>query len=423
MKFKNQILSVTTIALASTTAVVPAGAQSNDAVVQLFHRFADEPARSSRISMFDYCSEKTGIKYEESYVPSEQYEVQLPIQLSSSSTPDIYALWPGGRSQFQAENGRIVALGDDWDDIKDNIWPGVQATSTEPDGNVYGIPYTFLPNMLWYNTGVFKNAGAEIPTNWDEMLDAAAKIKASGVTPFIIGSKHGYEPLFWFDYLILRTAGSEFRARLMAGEESYLDPKVVKAMELWSDLITAGYFNENYNSLSWREMVSAVAQDRGAMMLMGPWIFGSFTEAGLKPTEDFSTFLFPEIDPEAGLAVEGAVSSFSLSGAGQASENAMTLLKCTTELKPQESFATMSQQLAAHPGVTVASYDDVDVHPFIETYFATMSQPFHQNLELAAHPGVTEVAKREMPRFMTFPDQYMDVLESLEERRLDVHGK
>jgi len=423
MKTSIKILGASLVALSSAMVMTPVVAQSNDAIVKIFHRFADEPARSSRMKMFEICSAQTGIEYEESYVPSEQYEVQLPIQLSSSSSPDIYALWPGGRAQFQAENGRIVALGDDWNDIKDNIWPGVQATSTEPDGNVYGIPYTFLPNMIWYNTGVFEAAGAQVPTNWEEMLTAAEKIKASGVTPFVIGSKHGYEPLFWFDYLILRTAGSDFRARLVAGEESYLDPKIVLAMELWAELIEKGYFNENYNSLSWREMVSAVAQERGAMMLMGPWIFGSFTEAGLEPTTDFSTFLFPEIDPAAGLAVEGAVSSFSLSGAGSASENAMILLKCTTELEPQVAFATMSQQLSANPGVTVESYDDADVHPFIETYFDTMSEPFHQNFELAAHPGLTEVAKREMPRFMTFPDQYMDVLNRLEERRLEVHGE
>ena len=422
MNISTKVLGASLAALTSF-AVTPVIAQSSDEVVKIFHRFPDEPSHSSRVSMFEICSEQTGIQFEETAVPGEQYEVQLPIQLSSSSPPDIYALWPGGRAQFQAENGRIVALGDDWDDIKDNIWPGIQSTSTEPDGNVYAVPYTFLPNMIWYNTAVFEAAGAEVPTTWDEMLEAAALIKASGVTPLVIGANHGYEPLFWFDYLILRTAGSDFRARLVAGEESYLDPKVVQAMELWADLIELEYFNDGFNALSWREMTAEVANGRGAMMLMGPWIFDSFTGAGLTASEDFSTFLFPEIDPAAGLAVEGAVSAFSLSGAGGASENAMTLLKCTTELEPSIAFAAISQQLSANPGVTVANYENEDVRPFIETYYSTMDEPFHQNFELAAHPGLTEVAKREMPRFMTFPDQYMEVLNRLEERRLDVYGE
>ncbi len=399
-----------------------AGAQEARPPVTIFHRFADEPARSSRMAMFETCSEMTGISFEETAMPSDQYEVQLPVQLSSSSPPDIYALWPGGRAQFQAENGRILALGDHWEDIRGNIWPGIQDTSTEPDGNVYGVPYTFLPNMIWYNTEVFQTAGVIPPATWDELLEVAEAIQQSGVTPFVIGARHGYEPLFWFDYFILRTAGSDFRSRLMTGEESYLDPQVVEAMQLWAGLVDAGYFNTDFNSMTWREMTTEVATGRGAMMLMGPWTLDTFTGAGLTPNEDFDNFVFPEINPEAGMAVEGAVSSFSASGAGGNTEDAVTLLTCISEIEPQIAYAQISQQLAVHPEVTVDVYENEEVHEFIRTYFDAMAHPFHQNLELAAHPGVTEVAKREMPRFLTFPDQYMDVLERLEERRLEVHG-
>lgn len=390
--------------------------------VKIFHRFADEPARSSRIAMFEHCSEKTGYTFEETAVPSDQYEVQLPVQLSSSNPPDIYALWPGGRSQFQAENGKILALGSHWEEIKDNIWPGIQNTATEPDGNVYGVPYTFLPNMMWYNTDVFEKAGAEVPNNWDELLVTAEKLKASGVTPFVIGARHGYEPLFWFDYFILRTAGSEFRSSLMAGEKSYLDPKVVRAMELWAELLEKGYFNDDFNSMTWREMTAEVATGRGAIQLMGPWTLNTFTDAGLTPDVDFKNFPFPEIDKEAGLAVEGAVSSFATSGGGGNTEGALALLKCTSELEPQIAYAKISQQLAVHPDVTVQTYENQEIHGFIETYYDAMRYPFHQNLELAAHPGVTEIAKREMPRFLTYPDQYMDLLNRLESRRQEIHG-
>ena len=47
---------------------------------------------------------------------------------------------------------------------------------------------------------------------------------------------------FWFDYLLLRTAGPEYRASLMAGEASYTDDEVQRAMQLWKDLVDAGYF-------------------------------------------------------------------------------------------------------------------------------------------------------------------------------------
>ncbi len=66
--------------------------------------------------------------------------------------------------------------------------------------------------------------------------------KAAGIVPISLGSMNQWPAQFWFDYLILRTAGAEYRAKLMAGEAAYTDPEVVRAMELWAELVDAGCF-------------------------------------------------------------------------------------------------------------------------------------------------------------------------------------
>ncbi len=76
--------------------------------VNLFHRSSAESARTPRMAMWNHCAEKLDITIVENFSPPEQYEVQLPVQLSSSNPPDIYALWAGGRAQFQAETGKIM---------------------------------------------------------------------------------------------------------------------------------------------------------------------------------------------------------------------------------------------------------------------------------------------------------------------------
>lgn len=418
----SKLLNTTAAALLALPGVFAADIASAEGEVHLFHRSAAESARKPRMDMWNVCSEKLDITIVENFSPPEQYEVQLPVQLSSSTPPDIYALWAGGRAQFQAATGKIRAMNDVWDDIKDNFPAGIQATSTEPDGNIYTIPTTFQPNVFWYNKKVFAENGLSEPQTWEELINVADTLKAAGVTPFVLGAKSGWEPLFWFDYMILRVAGSEFRSGLMSGTESYLDPKVIEAMEKWAELIDADYFDDGYSSLGWREMATKLLNDEAAMEIMGPWTAGNFIRAGWTPDEDFGVFNFPTIDPTIPAAVEGAVEGWAASGAGANTENAVEMLKCVSGADAQREFAIQAQRPTANDSISVDLYEPVSIQPTIQKFYDMLDAPFHQNLELATHPGVTEVAKREFPRFLVFPDQYMKVLERLEERRLEVFG-
>ena len=59
-------------------------------------------------------------------------------------------------------------------------------------------------------------------------MAACKTLKGAGVKPFALGSKNRWPAQFWFDYILLRTAGPEYRAKLMAGEASYTDPEVMR---------------------------------------------------------------------------------------------------------------------------------------------------------------------------------------------------
>ena len=99
------------------------------------------------------------------------------------------------------------------------------------------------------------------------------------------------------------------------------------------------------------------------------------------------------------------------------------MLACISEHDAQEQFAILAQRPAANKDISVSVYQPEAIQPIIQSFYDMLDAPFHQNLELATHPGVTEVAKREFPRFLVYPDQYMDVLERLEDRRLEVYGE
>lgn len=413
--------SVVALCMALPIAAQPTAALAEGEVF-LFHRSAAESARAPRMAMWNYCADTLGITLIESFAPPDQYEVQLPVQLSSSNPPDVYAYWSGGRAQFQAATGKIRDLSDIWPDIKDNFPAGIQASSVEPDGKIYSVPTTFQPNVFWYNKRVFAENNLSEPKTFDELLVVAETLKQAGVTPFAVGAKAGWEPLLWFDYLLLRVAGSEFRNGLMSGAESYLDPRVIQAMELWADMIEKGYFLDGYSSMSWEEIAPKLMAGDVAMELMGSFTAGAFIRGGLVPDVDFGTFNFPSIDPAVEQAVEGAVEGWSASGAGANTENALEMLKCIATRDAQELFAAPAQRPVTNKDVPISVYEPPTIQPTMERFFDLLDAPFHQNLELATHPGVTEVAKREFGRFLVYPSEFMPVLEKLEQRRIEVFG-
>ena len=150
-------------------------------------------------------------------------------------------------------------------------------------------------------------------------------------------------------------------------------------------------------------------------MLMGPWAVDTLKEAGLQPGVDFDMFPFPTINPDIPDATEGAMEGWALTGAGDEATVAAAkeILKCIAGAEQQTTYAELAVRPMPNPEITLDVYAD-EVKPFIERLAAMNDSSFHQNMELATLPPITDVAKREVPRFLTFPDQYMTVLEALD---------
>ena len=402
---------------------IPAIAAAQDVgTVSIFHRWAGEQDRREINAAFDVCRERLpGLVIEESFVPHDQYEVQLPVQLSSGNPPDIYGLWPGGRALFQAQAGNILDISEAWEEsIGGHFAEGMTASVTEADGNIYVVPFDTIPNTFFYSTAAFEEAGVEPPETWEEFMAAAAAIAETGSIPLAIGALNGWEPLFWFDYLLLRTAGSDFRERLMAGEESYTSPEVVEAMTLWQEMLEAGYFEVQLSG-AWDDMAQSVIAGDTAMLLMGPWAMNAFLQAGMTPNEDFGFFPFPVIDPAVPIATEGAFQGWAASGKGQNTEGAVRLLDCLASAEAQEAQSQGNTNLAANPDVPIEAYDE-NLRPVLTEMRELLQYQFHQNLELATLPPVTEVAKREFARFLARPGDMERVLEAIEQRARETFG-
>lgn len=238
-------------------------------------------------------------------VTGEQYKTKIKTAFAAGEAPDISYMFSGGSFVKPYIDADYLLPIDDLlsADTKDKVLPGTLDGCTF-DGKVYTLPtITFLAN-LYCNTEMFEKAGAKIPTNWDEMLDAVDKLKAAGYTPILMGEKDRWPGMYWYDIISARTAGND------AINEAFKDPTkfnadgFIQGAEKLQELVKAGAFNENMMSMSYDEMIEGFAAGQGAMVFQANWVHPAFLADSAATKGKVTCVSFPVIAGGAGSATE-----------------------------------------------------------------------------------------------------------------------
>ena len=387
-----------------------ASAQS-DGEVTISHYFSGEFGKKALDEIIEVFQENTGYMMKDSPVGHEDFKTDILVRAAGQSLPDVFSYWAGARVQFIVDSGSLTPIDDMWanEGLDQNVAKSVADSATMYDGVRYLVPMNYHYAGMFYNTKVFADAGiTDMPTNWDEFLALCETLKANGVTPIALGSMNRWPAQFWFDYLILRTAGPEFRAALMDGSASYSDPAVMRAMSLWKDLVDMGYFVPNSNADSWTAASDKVARGDAAMTLMGTWITGYWNGLGLTPGEDYNFFEFPAIDDGVANAVVGPVDGWVISANAQNVPGAKAFLaEMISNPDSQAKWAGAQGALSANVNVDPSAYNAVMLKAFNAVAAADV---FAFNYDLATPPPVAEVGLSMFQEFMDSPADYGRIL-------------
>lgn len=160
-------------------------------------------------------------------------------------------------------------------------------------GTLKSIPYQ--PNVFafFYNKDIFEEAGVtEVPTTWEELDAACAKIKEAGYTPITCDDAY---ITCMFGYHMSRLIG-EPATETVVKEGKWDDPAVLKTAEAYADFASKGYFSETIASNVWPAgQNQELAMGTAAMYLNGSWLPNEVKDmAG----EDFrwGCFSYPAVD-------------------------------------------------------------------------------------------------------------------------------
>ena len=267
----------------------------------------------------DYEKEHPGIKVQFKYLENEAFKAKLPTMLQSDdSRPSAFYSWGGGVMQAQDKAGFLKDISADVSATEKNL-ASTADDAFKVDGKTVGVPYEVGEVAFFYNKKLFEKAGvkAEDIKTWDDFLGAVKKLKASGVTPIVVGAGEKWPMHFYYSYLVMRLGGEHALADAKAGKDGgFKNATFVEAGERLRELAALEPFQPGYLQTSHAQSAGIFGDGKAAMDLMGQWVLGmqglsSTSGKGLAP-EDIGIFSFPILPGGKGKATDilGGINGF-----------------------------------------------------------------------------------------------------------------
>lgn len=237
------------------------------------------------------------------YQNEELQRTLIPNALAAGDPPDLFQVWPGGELRGQVANDYLMAL----DDVIPDTISAVGATGGpwQVEGATYAVPFTFGIEGMWYNTELFDEAGAEVPTTFDELVDVVGTLRDAGITPIAVGAGDGWPAAHWWYQFALKSCSPETMATAET-DFDFSDPCFVEAGEQLEEFIGIEPFQDGFLGTPAQQGAGSsaglLANGDAAMELMGHWNAGVI--GGLTPDEQVPAFLgwfpMPGIEGAAG---------------------------------------------------------------------------------------------------------------------------
>ena len=167
--------------------------------------------------------------------------------------------------------------------VKDKIIPGfldTLATNPYGDGVTYYAPMFYSPCGLFYNAGLFKEKGWDVPTTWSEMWELGDTAAADGIALFTYPTTGYFDA---FTYAALASAGgSDFFDSCMTYEDGIWESAdATKVFELVGTL--AGYTEAttvaNANNDNFTTNQQLILDNKAIFCPNGTWLPGEMADA------------------------------------------------------------------------------------------------------------------------------------------------
>lgn len=197
---------------------------------------------------------------------SAAYTQLLQAAFQAKEGPDVIMMQPANDGVYIYADA-LAPLDELLD--PDLIGKIVGLADTSVGGALYGVPSGIQSMVVYYNKALFAKAGLDpekAPTDFDELMAAAAALKAAGIIPFAGGNGATGDLSVWAYSNLFPEIGTTKDA-LAVGDNTikFTDPLVIDTLQEYQDILDAGYFDPGVQSKDLGAGIADFSSGVGAM--------------------------------------------------------------------------------------------------------------------------------------------------------------
>ncbi|MGZ3679668.1 MAG: ABC transporter substrate-binding protein [Ktedonobacterales bacterium] len=283
-----------------------AGGNSGGGSITLQSNLSDAVPKKALADLVTKYTSETKNQVKVSTIDHNTFQINLANYLNANHPPDVLTWFAGNRVRFFAGKGLLADLSDTFNSVS-GYTPVLKNLATL-NSKQYIMPMTYYWWAVFYRKDTWQKYGYQAPANWDGFIALCKQMQKDGLTPIAFADADGWPAGGWFDFINMRLNGYDFHIRLMAGQESFQDPKVTKVFDTWREILP--YTSKNATALKWQDAVTPLVQGKAGMYMLGAFLVQATPD--LKQ-DDFDFFPFPTIDPSVPMATEAPTDGWIVS--------------------------------------------------------------------------------------------------------------
>ncbi len=306
----------------SSDAASGGGTEKATGTVTFGSNYSDAVPKKAIADVLTAFTAATKVKTKVNTVDHNTFQEQITNYLQGGPD-DVFTWFAGYRMRFFAAQGLAGDISDVWSDMGANFSDSFKKASTGDDGKQYFVPLYNYPWVLMFRKSLWAQRGYEPPKTIDDLKALGATMKKDGLDPIAFADKDGWPAMGTFDILNMRTNGYDFHVSLMAGKESWTDPKVKSVFDTWQGLLPL----HQGGSLgrTWQEAAQGLVKKQAGMYLLGTFASQQFTSPADLADLDFVAF--PEVASEHGQdSIDAPIDGFMMSAKPKNEAGAKALL-------------------------------------------------------------------------------------------------
>ncbi|NIZ62099.1 bicyclomycin resistance protein [Sedimentitalea sp. CY04] len=321
------------------------------------------------------------------HLPWPEMQQQLITDISAGTAPDISHMATRWMAGF-AVDGALAPIDDLMSDNFADTFVPTFLDLQKVEGQTWGLPIAASARGMFYNKDLLEQAGAAVPTNWEETQEAAAKIAALSDEIYGIGVQGAGLDTEGYWFYSLWTHGGDIVGP--DGKSGFASEAAVAATQNYIDLIKSGVTQPGVLGANREDLQNLFTAGKLGIVLSGPWL-----NAQLSQEAPDLKYGIAEIPMATDRATYGVTDTISILADSEVKESSMKVLEFffndanRLAFGKNEGFVPVLNSMANEPYFT----EDPNMAVFLDMSSVAKFAPLVPQWEEMAESLKTSLAK------------------------------